>query len=115
MQFQSIIAVLSFALVVTAVPTGPPAAPPPSPGGVTCQAGTTAALCNSTPKQSGSVVGGLIGLLGSLGIGPVLSCDFVNVLPIASGNQQAANACCQNNGAQTGLVNVGTLCVPIQA
>ncbi|MCJ1265502.1 hypothetical protein MMC22_005382 [Lobaria immixta] len=109
MQFQSIIAVLSFALVVTAVPTSPPS------GGTVCQAGATAAACNSAPKQGGQTIGSLLSLLDglSVGLGNVLSC--VAVIPVASGNQQAVNACCNTSGAQTGVINVGTVCVPVTA
>ncbi|MCJ1425347.1 hypothetical protein MMC29_003235 [Sticta canariensis] len=111
MQFQSIIAVLSLALVATAIPTGPTTV---DSGNQICESNQTAAKCsaNSKTNTDGLIV---VTLLNNLLGGNILNCVAVPIIPIASGNQQAANACCDTSGSQNGLINVGTLCVPIQA
>ena len=70
MQFQSIIAVLSLALVATAIPTGPTTV---SSGNQICESNQTAAKCSANAKRNAQgliVVGLLDGLLG----GNILNC-----------------------------------------
>lgn len=74
MQFQSIVAVLSLALVATAIPTGP--SPSPSTvvsGNQVCESNQTAAVCkpNSTTNTDGLIV---VSLLSNLLSGNVLNC-----------------------------------------
>lgn len=65
MQFQSIIAVLSFALVATSVPTTPSTSTT-----TVCKGDNTASYC--TEKKSGDLLGSLFGVVGTV----------VSVLPI---------------------------------
>ncbi|MCJ1467233.1 hypothetical protein MMC07_005856 [Pseudocyphellaria aurata] len=110
MQFKSIIAGLSFAMLATAVPTNPT---------TVCKAGNTAVACSK--DSSAGLLAKLLGqatlilpITAAITTGPLLSCFDISVIPILSGNQQAANACCPSNSVtQTGLVNANTQCTPI--
>lgn len=113
MQLQSIIAILSFALVATAIPTGTSTSTTDT---TVCKGDNTASYCSNTKSGNSlpSLIGGLLTIIVPVEVSNVLTCTTgmlntskqpttelilrVTVIPIASGNQQVANACCPNNG-----------------
>ncbi|KAL8653667.1 MAG: hypothetical protein Q9226_003755 [Calogaya cf. arnoldii] len=107
MQFKNIITIASLAIMATALPAEDIEARTQKTGQDAqnkCSQNQTAKCCNSLQK---SVVGLIPVLLG-------LNCVTLNLVQVLGGQckQSQALACC-SSGDQTGLVNIGNVCVPI--
>ncbi|KAL8849245.1 MAG: hypothetical protein Q9221_005775 [Calogaya cf. arnoldii] len=107
MQFKNIITIASLAVMATALPTEDVVARTEPTGQDVqnqCQQNQTAKCCDSLQKS----------ILNLIPIQLGLNCISLNLLVGIGGQckQSQALACC-SSGKQTGLVNVGNVCVPV--
>ncbi|KAI4222485.1 MAG: hypothetical protein L6R36_006106 [Xanthoria steineri] len=108
MQFKNIIAFVSLAVMATAAPTENlvERTTPAQNIQNQCSQGQTAQCCNSLSKAVANLIPIQVGL-------NCVSLDLLSVLPIGDQcTQSQALACCAS-GTQTGLVNLGNVCVPV--